>query len=85
MPVAVWYHGGAFSSGTGSMILYDGRHIAYEMDMIIVTVNYRLGALGFLMWNNIEEGEISNGNWGILDQTASLEWVQGTFNVEVKT
>jgi len=46
--------------------------------MILVTVNYRLGALGFLMWNNIETdlGETMNGNWGLLDQTAALEWVQ---------
>ena len=36
----------------------------------------RLGALGFLMWNNIEEGQDHNGNWGINDQTAALQWVQ---------
>ena len=78
VPVAVWFHGGAFAGGAGSIILYDGRHFAHETDMILVTVNYRLGALGFLMWNNIEKhlGETHNGNWGLLDQTVALEWVQ---------
>ena len=76
VPVAVWFHGGAFSGGAGSIILYDGRHWSHETDTILVTVNYRLGALGFLMWNQIEDGESQNGNWGLLDQRMALQWVQ---------
>ena len=54
VPVGVWIHGGAFSGGSGSALAYDARFMAPESDMIIVTINYRLGALGFLMWNHIE-------------------------------
>ena len=68
-------HGGAFSGGGGSLMLYDGRFWAPESDMILVTVNYRLGALGFLMWNHIEEGETTVGNYGIMDQAMALQWV----------
>ena len=55
--VGVWFHGGAFAWGGGSSPLYDGRYVAPEMDMVIVTVNYRLSAFGFLSLDKREEGQ----------------------------
>jgi len=67
-PVMVWIHGGAFVSGTGATPWYDGRSFARD-DIVVVTINYRLGALGFLYVDG-------QGNFGILDQVAALEWVR---------
>jgi para-nitrobenzyl esterase len=64
-PVMVWIHGGAFVTGSGSGVLYRGGQLADRGDVVVVTINYRLGALGFL-----------GGNWGLFDQIAALEWVQ---------
>jgi para-nitrobenzyl esterase len=68
-PVMVWIHGGAFIGGSGSTPWYDGRSFATNGDVVLVSLNYRLGALGFL---HVE----GNGNNGILDQVAALEWVR---------
>ena len=65
LPVLVWIHGGAYLNGSGSLQWYDGSHLAAR-GAVVVTINYRLGALGFL-------GE---GNWGTLDQICALQWVQ---------
>ena len=46
-PVMVWIHGGGFSGGSGSTPIYDGRHLAQRGDVVVVTINYRLGALGY--------------------------------------
>ncbi len=67
-PVMVWIHGGAFLYGTGATPWYDGRSFARD-DVVLVTINYRLGALGFLHVDG-------QGNNGILDQVAALEWVR---------
>jgi len=79
----VWLHGGGFEAGAGGVILYDGRFWAAESDMVLVTINYRLGPLGFLSWNHLEEGEDTVGNYGLMDQELALQWVQdniGEFN-----
>ena len=70
LPVMVWIHGGAFRQGSGAREEYDGRRLA-ERDLVVVTFNYRLGALGFLV--SLEDG--LTGNYGIMDQRAALEWV----------
>lgn len=70
-PVLVWLHGGAYLSGAGSLDWYDGTTLAHEGDVVVVGVNYRLGALGFLY-----QPEISNGKLGILDIIAALQWVK---------
>ena len=75
LPVLLWYHGGAFQWGAGTSFLYDGRYIAPEMDIIVVGVNYRLTAFGFLQLPYVEEGEITNANWGFMDQQKALKWV----------
>ena len=76
-PVMVWIHGGAFILGSGSTTLYSGARLAARGDLVVVTVNYRLGALGFLNWDGIAPpGERPPTNLGIRDQVAALEWVR---------
>ena len=69
--VIMWIHGGAFVSGSGSLPWYDGQKFSENQDVVVVGINYRLGALGFLY-----HPDISPGNLGILDQIAALEWIQ---------
>lgn len=76
LPVAFWIHGGAFLHGFGSEVEFDGEAFC-KQGIILVTINYRVGALGFLAhpWLS-EENELgSSGNYGILDQIAALKWV----------
>jgi para-nitrobenzyl esterase len=70
-PVMVWIHGGAFRMGTGAGLGYDGSVLSAEGDVVVVTLNYRLGVLGFTY-----APEIGSSNLGLLDQIAALEWVQ---------
>jgi len=74
-PVMVWIHGGALTSGAGS--LYDGEALA-KKGVVVVTVNYRLGVFGFFAHPELtkESDRNASGNYGLLDQIASLEWVQ---------
>jgi para-nitrobenzyl esterase len=72
-PVMVWIHGGAFVIGSGAQSIYDGRKLARRGDVVVVTVNYRLGAFGFL---DLGQPERATPNAGILDQVAALEWVR---------
>ncbi|HEY1548376.1 MAG TPA: carboxylesterase family protein [Kofleriaceae bacterium] len=67
-PVMVWIHGGAFVMGSGGVPLYDGITFASRHDIVVVSINYRLGLFGFLL--------ASDGNVGLLDQIAALRWVQ---------
>ncbi|KAF7359731.1 Cholinesterase [Mycena venus] len=71
-PVMFWIHGGAFTGGEGSDALEDGGNLASRGDVVVVTINYRLGALGFLA---LDDG-VTNGNYGIADQIIALKWVQ---------
>ncbi|XP_043943912.1 cAMP-regulated D2 protein-like [Protopterus annectens] len=75
LPVMVWMHGGNFIDGTGSAILYDGRFIANFTHTVIVTINYRMGALGFLV-TGTDDMKSANGNYGFLDQQYAFMWVQ---------
>jgi para-nitrobenzyl esterase len=77
-PVLVWIHGGGFTSGSGSEPLYSGAALARRGDAVVVTINYRLGILGFLAHPGLadEEGGGAQGNWGLLDQAAALGWVR---------
>ena len=67
----VWKHGGGFTHGAGYEPLYDGGPLAARGDVVVVTINYRLGALGFLRLPAVG----ANGNQGLLDQITALEWV----------
>src|SRR5215475_11646868 len=70
-PVLVWIHGGAFASGAGSLPWYSGETFAANGDIVAVSINYRLGALGFLCLPGV-----SDGNLGLLDQVAALRFVR---------
>ncbi|CAO2610079.1 Acylcarnitine hydrolase [Lemmus lemmus] len=70
LPVMVWIHGGALIVGMASM--YDGSTLAATEDVVVVTIQYRLGVLGFFSTGD----QHARGNWGYLDQVAALRWVQ---------
>jgi carboxylesterase type B len=70
-PVLVWIHGGAFLTGTGSAPIYDGARLASSGDVVVVTLDYRVGAWGFL-----HDPSLGPANRGLLDQLAALEWVR---------
>ncbi|MBL9123738.1 MAG: carboxylesterase family protein [Planctomycetaceae bacterium] len=76
-PVMVWIHGGALTRGSGSVGVYDGASLARK-GVVIVTINYRLGPLGFFAHPELtsESAEHAAGNYGLLDQIAALRWVQ---------
>lgn len=69
-PVLVWIHGGAFINGSGAAPLYDGSRLAARGDAVVVTLNYRVGALGFLALDG------APANLGLLDQIAALSFVR---------
>ncbi|APA96120.1 Carboxylesterase [Nocardia seriolae] len=73
-PVMVWLHGGAFCLGTAAQAIYDGKRLAETGDVIVVGVNYRLGALGFLDLSSL--GDEFVPNLGLHDQIAALRWVR---------
>jgi para-nitrobenzyl esterase len=76
-PVMVWIHGGALTRGSGSLAAYDGEELA-KKGVVLVTINYRLGVFGFFAHPELtkESDRNASGNYGLLDQIASLEWVQ---------
>ena len=75
-PVMVFIHGGGFTSGSGSVFLYRGGNLVRNGDAVVVTINYRLGALGFLGHRGLADPDGLVGNWGIHDQQAALMWVR---------
>ena len=76
-PVMVWVHGGAYLLGAASQPLYRGRRLAADGDVIVVTINYRLGALGFLELAALgAESERFATNVGLRDVLAALHWVR---------
>ena len=77
-PVLVWIHGGGYAIGSGSWPLYDGAALARRGDVVVVTVNHRLGPLGYLHLDGLVEGPefAASGNNGMLDLVAVLEWVR---------
>jgi para-nitrobenzyl esterase len=76
LPVMFWIHGGAFIFGSGTT--YDGSTLARKHKFIVVTINYRLGALGFLALAQLDADSPDHvsGNYGLLDQQAALKWVR---------
>ena len=78
LPVMVWIHGGGYINGSGTAALYDGSNLA-KRGVVVVTLNYRLGRLGFFdhpaLAAEREAGEPA-GNYGVMDMIAALEWVR---------
>ncbi|MFN0247374.1 MAG: carboxylesterase/lipase family protein [Kofleriaceae bacterium] len=74
-PVVVWIHGGAFIMGAGSQPLYDGTSFAANHDIVVVTINYRLGLFGLMFLGDVVSDE-HPGNLALLDQVAALRWVR---------
>jgi para-nitrobenzyl esterase len=75
-PVMVWIHGGGYVIGSGAESGYVGRLLSERTGHVVVTVNYRLGALGFLSLPELVGESDGAGNFGLLDQRSALEWVQ---------
>lgn len=77
LPVMFWIHGGGFAAGHGGEPRYDGARLAAR-GIIVVTMNYRLGALGFLAHPALtaESPHEACGNWGLLDLVAALQWTK---------
>ena len=75
LPVAMWIHGGAYMNGYGHEVTMDGDAWA-RRGVILVTINYRLGSLGFLSHPALTAEQGQSGNYGTMDQIAALQWVR---------
>ena len=75
-PVIVYIHGGAYSTGSGSSPLTDGARLAAKGDVVVVTVNHRLGPLGYASLARLAPGFEDSGNLGQLDLVLALQWVR---------
>jgi len=77
-PVFVWIHGGALTTGASNEAMYDGAKMAASQGMIVVSINYRLGVLGYLAHPELsgESRQNVSGNYGLLDQIAALKWIE---------
>src|SRR5262249_21849310 len=75
-PVMFWCHGGAFIAGSGSSAWYDGTNLCRKGDVVVVTINHRLRALGYLHLENPRQQFTSSGQARMLDIVAALEWVR---------
>ena len=74
--VMAWIYGGGFYSGSPSLQIYEAKYLAVENDVIVISLQYRVGALGFLTLGHPE----APGNVGLLDQRMALEWIQRNVN-----
>lgn len=75
-PVLFWIHGGGYTHGTAGEPLYNGGPLAVRGDVVVVTINYRLGAFGFLHLEDHLPGQGLSANCGQLDMIAALEWTR---------
>jgi para-nitrobenzyl esterase len=78
-PVLVWIHGGTFMTGSGGDLDYDGRNLSEATGSVVVTLNYRLGPLGYLAYSPLDSedaGHPGSGMYGFEDQRAALAWVK---------
>ena len=83
LPVFVYIHGGMNSVGEAATSLYHGANLAVKVNAVVVTINYRLGPLGFFLHNSLNTGNPldDSGNYGTLDIIKALEWVQENITV----
>ena len=80
LPVMFWLHGGDYYQGYGGGLLYDGSDLVARENVIVVSINYRIGALGFLYSGSDSKTQFT-GNYGTLDQQFALQWVQRNAHV----
>jgi para-nitrobenzyl esterase len=81
-PVMVWIHGGGFTIGSGAQGVYEGKTLARHGEVVVVTINYRLGIFGFANLKEATGGRIpATGNEGLQDQAKALEWVQDNIDL----
>ncbi|MDI9916600.1 carboxylesterase/lipase family protein [Rhodococcus sp. IEGM 1379] len=77
-PVMVWIHGGAYFRGASSQPVYDGTSLASNGDVVVVTINYRIGVFGFVDFSSLNSDEHTfDSNVALRDMIAALRWVQG--------
>ncbi|MFJ1562074.1 carboxylesterase/lipase family protein [Streptomyces mirabilis] len=74
-PVLLWLYGGGYLAGSGAWTCYDGAELSRAGDIVVVTVNYRVGPLGYLYLAGLSD-HLGEGNFGLLDQIAALRWVR---------
>src|SRR6185437_2886944 len=75
-PVLVYFHGGAYNNGTVNSDLYDGRRLCLRGDVVIVTVNHRLNAFGYMYLGDLASEYAESGNAGQLDLVLALKWIK---------
>jgi para-nitrobenzyl esterase len=75
-PVLVWLHGGGFTVGSNGFTVYDGANLARKLKVVVVGVNHRLNAFGFMYLGDIGGEKYANANVGMLDIVAALQWVR---------
>jgi len=84
LPVMLWIHGGGNTGGEGSGIVYHGSHMSGKHDVVVVTINYRLGPFGWFSHPALRSDDASpednSGNWGTLDIIQALQWVQNNID-----
>ncbi|XP_071081540.1 cholinesterase-like [Haliotis cracherodii] len=76
--ILLWIYGGTFALGTSTLRVYDGKYMAAANDVIVVSINYRIGTLGFLSYGDdaFSSGDDAPGNVGLLDQLMAIKWVR---------
>jgi para-nitrobenzyl esterase len=79
-PVLVYFHGGAYNNGTVNSDLYDGTRLVHRGDVVVVTVNHRLNAFGYMYLGDLASEYMESGNAGQLDLILALKWVHN--NIE---
>jgi para-nitrobenzyl esterase len=75
-PVIFYIHGGAYNNGTVNCDLYDGNRLCHRGDVVVVTVNHRLNAFGYMYLGDLNKEYADSGNAGMLDIILALKWVQ---------
>jgi len=75
-PVMFFLHGGAALYGSGSQAFYRGNLLCEKGDVVVVTINYRMGVFGNLTHPGLRDAQGHVGNWGLLDMIAALKWVR---------
>jgi para-nitrobenzyl esterase len=75
-PVMIWVHTGGFGSGSGSAPLFEGANLVRRGDVVVVSLNHRLGVLGYLQLQHLDPAYDTSANVGMLDIVAALQWVR---------